>query len=140
MTEVAVPAATSAWTTLRLFQELRQFGPLRVISVSGPSVFEAICTVGPFGVAEGHLNAITDAYHWHLDLRGTARARSNDSVHARSGRRVLFFELFEDESATPFVSIYLHRAKGEEFAPERLDRFERLHGELGAGVALAGRP
>lgn len=140
MTAAAAPAATSAWTALRIFEELRQLGPLRVISVSGPSVFEAICSVGPFGVAEGHLNAITDAYHWHLDLRRTARARSNDSVHARSGRRVLFFELFEDGSATPFLSIYLHRAKGEEFAPERVERFERLHGELGAGAVLAGRP
>jgi hypothetical protein len=130
------PSPPGSWTLPRLFDELRGLGALRVISHAGPSIFEAICAVGPYGVAEGHLNAITDGYHWHVDLRLTARLRSGDSVHARSGRRVLFFDLLEDGGEQPFVSIYLHRAKGEEFAPERLDRFARLHAELGAGVAL----
>ncbi len=122
----------------RLFEELRALGPLRVISVCGPSVFEAICELGPFGVAGGWLNAITPAYHWHLDLERCAHLRSRDEVHTRSGRRVLFLELFEGERAAPFLTIYLHREKGEEFEADRLARFARIHATAAAGNALDG--
>jgi hypothetical protein len=132
----AATEVAASWTIGRFFGELRELSPLRVITIAGPSVFESICSVGPFGVSEGHLNAITDAYHWHLDVRRTARLRSHDSVHARSGRRVLFFELLEQGQDKPFVSIYLHRAKNEEFGDQRLARFDRLHRELQLGLEL----
>jgi len=47
------------WPARRVFEELRELGALRVISVSGPSIFEAICSLGAFGVADGWLNAMT---------------------------------------------------------------------------------
>ena len=59
----AAGGAGPGWSHRRLFELLRSLSPLRVISISGPSVFEAICDFGPFGIAGGHLNAITDAYH-----------------------------------------------------------------------------
>jgi putative heme iron utilization protein len=115
-----------------LFHELRALGPLRVISVAGPSTFEAILQLGPFGVAEGWLNSMTPDYHWHLDLDRCSGFRTRDAVHERSGRRVLYFELLEGEA--PFLAIYLHREKGTEFTPERLARFLTLHSAAEAGV------
>lgn len=105
-----------------------------MISISGPSVFEALCTFGPYGFAGGHMNAMTPAYHWHLKLSGLARVRTRDEVHARSGRRVLFFELYEPRASAPFLRIYLYRDKGAEFEPEREARFARAHAELAQGV------
>lgn len=125
-----------AWTARRFFTSLSTLGRLRIISQSGPSTFEAICTVGPFGVASGYLNAITPAYHWHLRLDGFGHLVSRDEVHERSGRRVLFFELRGAEAADPFLRIYLYRDAGEEFAPERERSFDELHRELGAGVVI----
>jgi hypothetical protein len=131
------PLPHDGWTHRRFFEILAELSPLRVISISGPSVFEAICGVGPFGIADGHLNAITDAYHWHVDLADFTRVRSRDQTHARSGRRVLFFELLaRGDDARPFLSIYLHRGKGEEFAPEREARFLAAHRDLAVGVEL----
>jgi hypothetical protein len=129
-------ASTPSWTVERLFGELRELSPLRVISICGPSVFETICSVGAFGVAQGSLNAITPAYHWHLEIDGCARARTRDQVHERSGRQVLFLELFAPASEEPFLSIYLHREKGAEFEAARLERFRALHAALADGVAL----
>jgi hypothetical protein len=123
-------------THREFFDALRALAPLRVISVSGPSVFEAICGFGPYGVADGHLNAITDAYHWHLDLSRFRILTSRDETHARSGRRVLFFELREAAGAEPFLLVYLHRAKGEDFAPAREERFAGLHARLGRGEEM----
>lgn len=128
--------STSPWTVKRLFEELRELSPLRVISICGPSVFEALCEVGAFGVAQGHLNAITPSYHWHLRVDGCARLRSRDELHARSARRVLFVELFEPDVERPFLSIYLHREKGAEFEPARLERFAALHALAADGLAL----
>jgi putative heme iron utilization protein len=133
--DVAMPHRASIWTIRRFFEELRAVSPLRVISISGPSVFETICAVDGFGIADGHLNAITSTYHWHLRVDACRRLRSGDQIHERSGRRVLFFELY-GEGDRPFISIYLHREKGTEFEPDRLARFERLHRELADGVAL----
>ncbi|HTQ80232.1 MAG TPA: hypothetical protein VMM92_09560 [Thermoanaerobaculia bacterium] len=127
---------SSHWTARRLFAALSTLGPLRVISQSGPSTFEALCEVGPFGIADGYLNAITAAYHWHLRLDGFRYLRARDEIHPRSGRRVLFFELAVDAQAPPFLSIYLHRGAGEDLAPERLARFAELHRELAAGAAV----
>ncbi len=125
------------WTARRFFTELAPLSPLRIITQSGPSTFEAICSLGPWGVSQGYLNAITDAYHWHLDLSRFRHLRSADQTHARSGRRVLFFELRETEGAEPFLLIYLYRAPKEEFGDERQERFLALHAELAAGEALA---
>ncbi len=124
-------------THREFFDALRELGPLRVISVSGPSVFEAICRLDAYGIADGHLNAITDAYHWHVALERFRHLRSHDEVHARSGRRVLFFTLHEDAAAEPFLRIYLHRSRGEEFAPGREAAFGALHARLESGVAVA---
>jgi putative heme iron utilization protein len=122
------------------FEQLRGLGPLRIISVSGPSTFEAIGSLGAFGIADGYLNAMTEQYHWHLDVRRFRHLTSHDAVHERSGRRVLFFELREEAAAEPFLRIYLHRAKESEFEPERQARFAALHGSLSAGVELNATP
>jgi hypothetical protein len=124
------------WTHRRFFALLRELGRLRVIHRSGPSTFEALCTMGPHGFGEGHMNAITDAYHWHVKLDAFRFLRTHDTVHGRSGRRVLFFELREGESGPPFAFIYVHREKGEEFEPDREQRFLAAHAELDAGRAL----
>lgn len=129
--------AGAGWTHRRFFDALRALGQLRVISRSGPSTFEALCTFGPYGFGHGHMNAITDAYHWHLALAPFRHLRTRDQVHQRSGRRVLFFELRESPDATPFLFIYVHREKGAEFDPEIEKRFAELHAELADGVALA---
>jgi hypothetical protein len=125
-----------AWTAVRFFELLRSLGPLRVISQCGPSTFEAICTLGAFGVRDGYLNAITDAYHWHVALGAFGHLRSRDAVHARSGRRVLYFELRESPDARPFLLIYLYRAKDAELDDERAARFAAAHAELEAGARL----
>jgi len=135
---MATAAAPRPWTAARFFELLGELGRVRVISVCGPSVFESLCEVGDFEVAGGHLNAITDAYHWHL---GLARFRDLFELPGefvtRSGRRVLFFELGEDAGADPFLRIYLHRAKGEEFASDRVSRFAAAHAELADGCPIA---
>lgn len=124
------------WTHRRFFELLRELGPLRVISICGPSVFESLCAFDAYGVAQGHMNAITPAYHWHLQLARFRRLRSKDEVHARSARRVLFFELAEDAEAPPFLRIYVHRERGAEYEPEREKRFLEAHADLSQGVAL----
>jgi hypothetical protein len=131
------PGAASAWTQRRFFTELGPLSPLRVISQCGASTFEAICRFGAFGFADGHMNAITPEYHWHVALSRFGHLTSVDRTHARSGRRVLFFELREGADATPFLSIYLYRDRGAEFDAERERRFAALHAELAQGVTLA---
>jgi hypothetical protein len=135
----ATPIASTAdlWTHRRFFALLRELGKLRVIHRAGASTFEALCTMGPHGFAEGHMNAITDAYHWHVKLSGFGHLRTQDTTHGRSGRRVLLFELREREESPPFAFIYLHREKGEEFAPDREQLFLAAHSELGGGRDLA---
>lgn len=132
----AAPAA-APFGHRAFFESLRELGALRVISRSGASTFEAICRFGPFGFAQGHMNAITDAYHWHLELAGFGHLRSRDEVHARSGRRVLFFELRRDAASDPFLWIYLYRGPEEEIGAEREARFAALHALLAHGVTLA---
>ncbi len=133
---MTTPDVPTHWTLPAFFEALAGLGSLRVISRCGPSTFEAICEVGPFGVAHGHLNAITERYHWHLELARCRWLRSADEVHARSGRQVLFFQLAESAESAPFLAIYLYRGKGEEFEPQRLERFASLHRELAAGRQL----
>ena len=125
------------FTHRRFFEALRTLGRLRVISRCGPSTFEALCSFGAYSFGQGHMNAITDAYHWHLALASFRFVRSCDTVHERSGRRVLFFELRESSDATPFLFIYLHREKGEAFEPDREKRFQELHAALADGCEIA---
>ncbi|MGH0028886.1 MAG: hypothetical protein ACQGVC_03780 [Myxococcota bacterium] len=136
MTAAPTRADDAAWNHRRFFALLGRLGPLRVIHQSGASTFEALCTFGPHGFAQGYMNAITDAYHWHLKLDGFGHVRSRDRTHARSGRRVLFFELASDAGAKPFTSIYLHRAKGADFDPEVQALFARAHQTLADGCVL----
>jgi len=136
-TPAAAAAALAAWTHRRFFDLLATLGRLRVISIAGPSTFEALCELGPYGFAHGHMNAITRAYHWHLALDRFRHLRSCDEIHARSGRRVLFFELREAADAEPFLRIYLFRGQGEAFDPVLVERFAAAHAELRDGVALA---
>lgn len=131
------PGAASAWTHRRFFTELGPLSPLRVISQSGASTFEAICRFGSFGFEGGHMNAITPEYHWHLALARFRHLTSVDRTHARSGRRVLFFELREQAGAAPFLMIFLYRDRGEEFDAAREQRFAALHAELAEGRELA---
>jgi hypothetical protein len=125
------------FTAQRFFAALPALSPLRVISQCGPSTFEAIGDFGAHEIAGGFLNAITPSYHWHVRLGGVRRIQSHDELHARSGRRVLFFTLSADD-ASPFLRIYLHRERGAEFEPAREKAFLALHARLGAGVALEG--
>jgi hypothetical protein len=137
MQEAAAPLPTPVpWTPRRLFTALRELGRLRIISRSGPSTFEALCELGPFGIADGFLNAITPAYHWHLELARLRHVESLDETYPRSGRRVLGFALREVAGAEPFLSIFLYRAPEESFGAEREQRFARMHAELSGGVAL----
>lgn len=133
------PGDPDAWTHRRFFDVLGTLGRLRVIVRSGPSTFEALCRFGPYDLARGFMNAITDAYHWHLALAPFRHLRSRDAVHERSGRRVLFFELREAPDAAPFLLIYLHRDKGAEFDPECEQAFARAHADLcdGREISLA---
>jgi hypothetical protein len=108
-----------------------------VISSCGPSTFEALCGLHSWSIERGFMNAITPEYHWHLAVARLRHLKTGDEVHARSGRRVLFFELRESESAEPFLRIYVHREKGAEFGEERERRFAAAHGELRSGVAFA---
>jgi hypothetical protein len=124
------------WTARRFFELLGELGRLRVISQSGPSTFEALCQVGPVEIAHGFVNAITPDYHWHLAVKRFRHVRSHDEVHARSGRRVLFFSLREEPGGEPFLRIYLHREKGAEFEPAREARFRAAHGALGDGAPI----
>jgi hypothetical protein len=124
-------------THREFFDALRDFSPLRVISPAGPSLFEAICDFDAYGIAEGHLNAITENYHWHIALDRFAHVRSHDEVHARSGRRVLYFALREAATADPFLLIYLYRGKREDFDGPRLARFTLMHGTLGGGAEVS---
>ena len=130
-------AASGAWTHADFFRLLEAMGRLRVISGSGPSTFEALCGFGPWSLEHGFMNAITPEYHWHLALARFRHVRSVDSVHARSGRRVLFFELREQAADEPFLRIYLHREKHAEFGEERERGFAAAHATLEAGVTLA---
>lgn len=125
------------WTHADFFRLLGGLGPLRIISRSGPSTFEALCRFGPHGFAGGHMNAITEAYHWHLKTSGFGFVRSHDTVHQRSGRRVLFFELREDAESPPFLFIYLYRPPKEDFEAEAEKRFLEAHASLGEGAALS---
>ena len=70
-------------THREFFDALRDLSPLRVISVVGPNVFESICRVDRYALADGYLNAITDAYHWHVELgRFCALRRATRSTSA----------------------------------------------------------
>lgn len=125
------------WTARELFDILAELGPLRVISQSGPSTFEAICEVEHFGIAHGFLNAITPQYHWHLDLSQLRHLRTRDEIHERSGRQVLFFELATEAGEVPFLFIYLHREKNMPFEEDRFRLFQRVHAELQDGTTMA---
>lgn len=134
---MTVSKSPAPWTAARFFDLLQQLGRLRVISVCGPSVFESICVAGPYEIADGFLNMVTDAFHWHVAIARVRHLQSHDSTHGRSGRNVLFFELRESADATPFLRIYVYRAPGVEFAPEIEQTFQRAHAELALGVLLA---
>jgi len=131
----AAPAAAT-WPHRRFFELLGHLGRLRVISQAGASTFEAICGFGAFGIAQGHMNAITPEYHWHLALERFRHLRSFDAIYPRSGRRVLYFELRERPETEPFLHVFLHREPGAEFEAEREAVFLAAHRELEAGVEL----
>lgn len=129
--EAGSPA--EGWTARRFFEALGVLGPLRVIAVNGPSVFEAFCEVTSFKIMEGHLNVFDDRYHWHLRLDGFGHLTSCEEVHERSGRKVLYFELRADARSEPFLRIYLYRRVGEDFGDTRELRFAAVHDELRGG-------
>ncbi len=126
----------AAWTAMRFFELLPKLGRLRVINVCGPSVFEAICEAAPFDLQGGSINLITPDYHWHFAHARFGFLQSHDTVHQRSGRRVLFFTLHENQGDAPFLRIYVYRAPNEEFDPAVVDVFQAVHAELGAGVRV----
>lgn len=127
----------SPWTATRFFDLLPKLGRLRVISVCGPSVFEAICEAGPYAVQGGSIDMITPDFHWHFAHRRLGHLRSHDTTHRRSGRRVLFFELRERADQDPFLRIYVYRPKDADFEPSALDAFLSAHAELAEGVGVA---
>mgnify|MGYP003661622644 CR=1 FL=1 len=77
----------SGWTAQRFFDLLSRLGRVRIISVCGPSVFEALCEVEPAVERDGFLNILTDAYHWHFSPARFRSLRSVDALHKRSNRR-----------------------------------------------------
>jgi hypothetical protein len=129
---------TAVWTASRFFTLLARLGRLRVISICGPSVFESLCRAGSFSIEDGSLNMISDEFHWHVDLARFRHLRSHDTVHGRSGRNVLFFELRERAESVPFLRIYVYRAQGVEFDAQVAAAFAGAHAELAAGAALVG--
>ncbi len=134
--DIQAAAAPSDWDAARFFDLLQQLGKLRVISVCGPSVFESICVAGPYDIAGGFLNMVTDAFHWHVAVGRLRHLQSHDTTHGRSGRNVLFFELREQAGDAPFLRIYVYRAPGAEFEPAIANAFARAHEELKQGAAL----
>lgn len=128
---------SAPWTAARFFDLLPKLGRLRVISICGPSVFESLCEAGPHSIEHGSLDMITNDFHWHVALARFRHLKSHDSLHARSGRNVLFFELREQADATPFLRIYVYRAPGAEFDPAVAATFAAAHADLARGVALA---
>lgn len=130
------PQSHRPWSAERFFAQLSKLGPLRVISVCGPSVFEAICDFRDYEVRGGMLNAITPAYHWHFHLGRFGHLQSHDTIHKRSGRRVLFFELREQAESSPFLLVYLYRPPESEFEADQEKFFAEAHDELGSGVVL----
>jgi hypothetical protein len=128
------------WTARRFFQALTTLGPLRVIAINGPSVFETFCEVTAFKIMDGYLNVFDDRYHWHLRLDGFGHLTSREEVHERSGRKVLYFELRESAAADPFLRIYLFRGLGADFGAAREARFAELHEQLrdGREIRLEG--
>lgn len=129
-------SSSPEWTATRFFDLLPKLGGLRVISVCGPSVFEAICEAGPYEVLGGSLNMITPDFHWHMVHARIGFLKSHDTTHKRSGRRVLFFTLHEQGEDAPFLRIYVYRPSGEEFDPAVMDVFQAAHAELASGVVL----
>ena len=128
---------SAAWTAARFFELLPKLGRLRVVSICGPSVFESLCEAGPFSIERGSLDMITSDFHWHVALARFRHLQSRDSLHARSGRNVLFFELREEADAAPFLRIYVHRPPKADFDPAAAAAFAAAHAELANGVALA---
>ena len=125
------------WSADRFFDLLQTFPRMRVILRTGPSVFEALCAPGAYSVQGRFLNVMTSEYHWHLDTSRWGFLKSCDEIHARSGRRVLFFSLYEEEEEGPFLQIYLYREPGEEFHPEVEATFLHAHDELQKGILLS---
>jgi len=121
------------WSAQRYLDLLQQLGRLRVISVSGPSVFEALCHAGPYEERGGSLNMITEEFHWHLDRKRFGWLQSHDETHARSKRRVLYFGLYERPEASPFLRVYVYRPAHEEFDPTVEAAFLTAHAELRNG-------
>lgn len=136
----ATPSASPAlrWTAARFFDLLQQLGRLRVISICGPSVFESLCQAGSYEIIDGSLNMVTGEFHWHVALERFRHLKSHEGLHARSGRKVLFFELRERADQTPFLRIYVYRAPGVEFEPRIEATFRSAHAELELGVEVAG--
>jgi hypothetical protein len=123
-------------THREFFDALRALSPLRVISLAGPSLFEAICRLERYAIRDGVLNAFSDQYHWHLDLSRFRHLRSHDEIHERSGRRVLYFTLREWADAEPFLLMYLFRGPREDFDAARETHFAALHARLAAGTEI----
>ena len=126
----------SNWSATRFFDLLPKLGRLRVISVCGPSVFEAICEAGSYTVERGSINMVTAEFHWHFAPARLSFLQSHDTVHARSGRRVLFFTLHEREDEAPFLRIYVYRRPNEEFDAAAADVFRTAHEDLASGVVV----
>ena len=128
-TTLSAPSASGSspddWTARRFFETLVSLGPLRVIAVTGPSVFESFCEVTSFKIMNGYLNVFDDHYHWHLRLDGFGHLASREEVHERSGRKVLYFELRADAQSEPFLRIYLYRGSGEDFGEARCPKPSR---------------
>ena len=134
-----MPDTHAPWTAPDVFGLLRRLSPLRVISECGPSVFEAIVDFDRHGFAHGHMNAMTPTYHWHLALDGLGWIRTRDEIHERSGRRVLYLEFARSSKTPRFLSVYVHRDKGEDFDDARLGVFEAAHDDLRDGRPIEGR-
>ena len=124
----------AAWTARRFFNLLQHLGPLRVVSVSGPSVFEALCEIGPQAFSESSLNIITPQYHWNLSLDRFRHLRSVTRVHPKTGKITAFFELRDEANETPFLRIYLSPDPKIVGSCQRQPLFDEAHQSLQCGA------
>ena len=134
------PHSEPTWTAERFFNLLQRLGPLRIVTAAGPSVFDARCEVGPRDFTDGALNIVTPDYHWNLALDRFRHLRSVVRTHPRSGNRTAFFELRDDDTAEPFLRIYLSAEAADQPASPAAHSFEAAHAALQRGADVALEP
>lgn len=133
------PSATSRGLNFAdLIEALPPLGPFRLISHSGPAVVESIVALVPMSLADGTWTSQSSAHQWHVDASRPCFARTHDTMHARSGRRVLFVTLHERADCPRFARLHLPRETHQPFESAREREFARLHADVARPRARIG--